>query len=143
MKDLSYVKCGVGLVGGLLVGFLGGWDTALKVLCLFVLLDYLTGVAAAWYEKKLDSNIGFKGIAKKILLFVPIAVAYWLDVVLHTQILRSLAICFYVANEGLSILENLARAGVAIPTPLKVALEQLKKQSQEAKTDAEDAKGVS
>lgn len=123
---LSYVKYGVTIIGGLLTGLLGGWDMALQVLVLFVALDYITGLAAAWYEKKLDSNVGMRGIAKKILLFVPVAVGYWLDIALGTEMLRSLAIFFYIANEGLSILENLSRAGVPIPAPLKAALEQLK-----------------
>jgi len=123
---LMYTKWAATIIGGLLTGLLGGWDLALQVLVLFVVLDYATGLTAAWYEKKLDSSIGFRGIAKKILLFVPIAVAYALDKALGQDILRSLAIWFYMANEGLSILENLGRAGVPIPEPIKTALEQLK-----------------
>lgn len=117
-------------VSGTLVGLLGGWDIALQVLVIFVVLDYITGVTAAWYEKKLDSNVGLRGIAKKILLFVPVAIGYWLDIVLGTEMFRSLSIFFYIANEGLSILENLGRAGVSIPEPLKAALDQLKKKGE-------------
>lgn len=127
---LIWLKWAAALVGGAITAALGGWDMALQILVFFVVLDYLTGLVAAWYEKKLDSNVGFRGIAKKILLFVPIAVAYALDQMLGQEILRSLAIFFYLANEGLSMLENLGRAGVPIPEPLRVALEQLKKKGE-------------
>lgn len=123
------VKTAFTIAGGLLIGFLGGWDVALKILVLFVVLDYITGVSAAWYEKKLDSNVGLYGIAKKILLFVPIAIGYWLDVFIGQEILRSLVIAFYVVNEALSILENLGRCGVAIPQVLLDALQQLKEKN--------------
>lgn len=129
------LKWGIASVGGLLVGLLGGWDVALKVLVIFVILDYITGVTAAFVEKKLDSNVGFRGIAKKILLFVPVVVGYWLDVAAGVQVFRSMAIFFYMANEGLSILENLGRAGVAIPASLKAALEQMKQKAEEPKND--------
>jgi len=119
------------IIGGLLVGLLGGWDVALQVLVLFVVLDYVTGLSAAWVEGKLNSNVGLKGIAKKILLFVPVVVGYWFDVAMGTEVFRSLAIFFYIANEGLSILENLGRVGVPIPAPLKAALEQLKQKSEQ------------
>lgn len=123
---LTHIKWAATLAGGTITALLGGWDLALQILVLFVVLDYITGLAAAWYEKKLDSSIGFRGIAKKILLFVPIALAYAIDKALGQEILRSLAIWFYMANEGLSIIENLSRTGVPIPEPLKAALEQLK-----------------
>ena len=127
---LTGIKIALALIGGWLTAALGGWDLALQVLVLFVILDYVTGLIAAWYEQCLDSRIGFRGIAKKILLFVPVAVGYWLDVLLGQEILRSLAIWFYLANEGLSMLENLGRCGVPILAPLKDALEQLKKKGE-------------
>ena len=123
---LVWLKWLVTLVGGLLTSLLGGWDMALKVLVLFVVLDYATGLVAAYGEQNLNSRVGFRGIAKKILLFVPVAVAYWLDMLLGQEILRSLAIFFYIANEGLSMMENLGRAGVPFPEQIQEALEQLK-----------------
>ena len=123
---LVWLKWLVTLVGGLLTSLLGGWDIALQVLVLFVVLDYITGLVAAYGEQNLNSRVGFKGIAKKILLFVPVAVAYWLDTLLGQEILRSLAIFFYIANEGLSMMENLGRAGVPFPEQIQTALEQLK-----------------
>ena len=130
---LIWLKWLVTLVGGLLTSLLGGWDTALKVLVLFVVLDYATGLVAAYGEQNLNSRVGFRGIAKKILLFVPVAVAYWLDMLLGQGILRSLAIFFYIANEGLSMMENLGRAGVPFPEQIQTALEQLKKAEGDAK----------
>jgi len=127
MNALTGIKAAFAILGGAITAFLGGWDTALQVLVLFVVMDYITGLIAAWYEKRLDSRVGFRGIAKKILLFVPVAVGYWLDVLLGQEILRSLAIFFYIANEGLSIVENLGRAGVPVPAALGEALEQMKK----------------
>ena len=125
---ITGIKVAFALIGGWITAVLGGWDTALQVLVLFVVMDYITGMIAAWYEKRLNSRVGFRGIAKKILLFVPVALGYWLDVLLGQEILRSLAIFFYIANEGLSITENIGRAGVPIPVPLYNALEQLRKQ---------------
>lgn len=123
---LVWTKYSIALVGGLITSLLGGWDLALQVLVLFVVLDYITGLVAAYEEQNLNSRVGFIGIAKKILLFVPVAVAYWLDMLLGQEILRSLAIFFYIANEGLSMMENLARAGVPFPEQIQTALEQLK-----------------
>ena len=123
---LVWLKWLITLVGGFLTSLLGGWDMALQVLVLFVVLDYATGLVAAYGEQNLNSRVGFRGIAKKILLFVPVAVAYWLDMLLGQEILRSLAIFFYIANEGLSMMENLGRAGVPFPEQIQEALEQLK-----------------
>jgi len=107
---------------------LGGWDIALQVLVILVVIDYITGLIAAWYECCLNSNTGLWGISKKIFLFVPIVIAYWLDILLEQEILRNMAIFFYISNEGLSILENLARLGVKIPDFLRKALDLINKQ---------------
>jgi toxin secretion/phage lysis holin len=127
---ITGIKVAFALIGGWITAVLGGWDTALQVLVLFVVMDYITGMIAAWYEKRLNSRVGFRGIAKKILLFVPVAVGYWLDVLLGQEILRSLAIFFYIANEGLSITENLGLCGVPVPAQLMAALEQLKQRGE-------------
>lgn len=127
---LQSIKYGIAVAGGLITGFLGGWDTSLKVLVAFVVLDYFTGLLAAYFEKKLDSTVGFKGITRKVLLFVPIGVGYYLDQLLGQQVLRSLAIWFYLANEGLSLVENLGRCGVPMPPGLVDALQQIKKRGE-------------
>ncbi len=127
------------VVGGVITALLGGWDAMLKVLAIFVVADYITGVAAAWVQKKLNSQIGARGIVKKVFIFFVIMVAAQIDVLLALAtagipgfpalpaLCRSLAICFYIANEGLSILENASEAGVPIPASLKDALEQLRR----------------
>lgn len=127
---LTWIKAAFALLGGTITAFLGGWDLALQVLVLFVVLDYVTGLVAAWYSKTLNSQVGFKGICKKVLLFIPIAICYALDQVIGQEILRSLAIFFYIANEGLSVIENLGRAGVPVPAALGEALEQLRKKGE-------------
>ena len=126
---LVYGKYALAVVGAAISWLLGGWDLALQVLVLFVVFDYITGLVAAWHEKTIDSNIGFFGIAKKILLFIPVAVGFWLDQFTGQEILRNIAIFFYIANEGISILENLGRCEVPIPPALLSALEQLKNKS--------------
>jgi toxin secretion/phage lysis holin len=129
-NTLTWIKGVFALVGGSITAVLGGWDLALQVLVLFVVLDYITGLVAAWYRKVLNSRVGFRGIYKKVLLFIPIAICYALDQVIGQEILRSLAIFFYMANEGLSITENLGLCGVPVPEPLMGALEQLKQRGE-------------
>ena len=123
---LIQLKYGTAIIGGAFTAVLGGFDLMLKVLTWFIVLDYFTGMVAAYITKQLNSRVGFEGICKKVLLFVPVALAYSLDSLMGEEILRNLAIWFYIANEGLSILENLGKAGVGIPRPLTAALEQLK-----------------
>ena len=137
---LRYVKGAVAVIGAALTSFLGGWDTMLGILVLFVALDYATGVVAAWYEKHLDSDIGAKGIVKKFLLFVIVALAFQVDNAIGQEIFRSLAIWFYLANEALSIIENAGRCGVPIPAFLKTALEQMKQRADEGKPVESDDK---
>lgn len=127
---LTWLKVVFALLGGAITAALGGWDLALQVLVLFVVMDYVTGLVAAWYSKTLNSQVGFKGICKKVLLFIPVAICYALDQVIGQEILRSLAIFFYIANEGLSVIENLGRAGVPVPAALGEALEQLRKKGE-------------
>lgn len=127
---LQAVKYSTAALGGLVTGFLGGWDTLLQVLVIFVVLDYCTGLVAAFLEQRVDSTVGFKGITRKLLLFVPVGVAYYLDQLLGQQVLRSLAIWFYLANEGLSLIENLGKCGVPIPPAIVEALQQLKKRGE-------------
>lgn len=105
---------------------LGGWDMWLQVLVVFIILDYLTGVLAALYNKELDSSVGHRGIIKKILILCLVAVAFQLDNLAGTNIIRFAVIGFYVGTEGLSILENAIKAGLNVPDKLKDALVQIK-----------------
>ena len=121
--------------GGAIAGWFGGFDTVLIVLMAFMAVDYLSGLAVAWMGKSqktnaggLDSKVGAKGIAKKGLMLLVVLVAALLDRALgsNAAVFRDAVVWFYLANEGLSILENLALAGVPFPDKLKKALEQLK-----------------
>mgnify|MGYP000858020643 CR=1 FL=1 len=113
--------------GAILAYLFGGWNALLGILLAFVITDYITGVVAAWLDKNLSSEIGFEGIAKKIIIFVIVAVAHLVDIALGLEaILMSAAIFFYLANELLSILENAARIGLPVPDIMQKALALLK-----------------
>lgn len=135
---LKYLKTAIAVAGAAFTAFVGGWDVMLRVLVLFVAIDYVVGVTAAWYEKKLSSEAGAKGIIKKFLLFVIVAVAFQVDNAIGQEIFRSLAIWFYLANEALSIIENAGRCGVPIPAFLKTALEQMRNRANDGTTPAID-----
>lgn len=112
--------------GGVITTILGGWDMLLKTLVLLVITDYILGITAAGINGEVNSNVGFKGIFRKVILFVPVGVAYALDQVLGSEVLRNMAIWFYIGNEGISIVENLGKAGVPIPKFMREILVQLK-----------------
>ena len=114
-------------VGGWLGYFLGGCDGLVYALILFVAADYVTGVMCAAVDKRLSSEIGFKGICKKVLIMMLVGVANVVDIhIVGTgSALRSAVICFYLSNEGVSLLENAGHLGLPIPEKLKAVLEQL------------------
>ncbi len=114
-------------IGGWLGYFLGGCDGLLIALVVFVVVDYITGVMCAIADKKLSSEVGFKGICRKVLIFLLVGIANILDVqVIGTgSVLRTAVIFFYISNEGISLTENAAHLGLPIPEKLKVVLEQL------------------
>ncbi|HBA02505.1 MAG TPA: hypothetical protein DCW51_00155 [Clostridium sp.] len=106
----------------------GAWDKALIVLITFMVIDYITGLAKGWYNNELSSDIGLKGLARKFLILLIVMVTVLLDRLLNTGtwVFRTLACYFYIANEGLSILENIISMGVPVPDKLKDTLIQLK-----------------
>lgn len=114
-------------VGGWLGYFLGGCDGLLIALVVFALADYVTGVMCAISDKKLSSEVGFRGICRKVLLFLLVGVANILDIhIIGTgSVLRTAVIFFYLSNEGVSLLENAAYLGLPVPTKLKDVLAQL------------------
>ena len=114
-------------IGGWLGYFLGGCDGLLYALLVFVILDYLTGLMCAIVDKKLSSEIGFRGIFKKVMIFVMVGIGQVLDVQClgSVCILRTAVIFFYLSNEGVSLVENAAHLGLPIPEKLKAVLEQL------------------
>lgn len=128
MNILNGVKGFVVVLGTSLTWLFGTWDTALGVLACFIVLDYVTGLLRAWVNKKVSSDVGLKGIARKAVIFVVLIVAVSLDRLLNTGtwVFRTLICYFYIANEGISLLENCAGLGLPIPERLKEALVQLK-----------------
>ncbi len=114
-------------VGGWLGYFLGGCDGLILALLAFVVIDYITGVMCAIADKKLSSAVGFKGICRKVLIFLLVGIANILDVqVIGTgSVLRTAVIFFYISNEGVSLLENAGHLGLPIPVKIKAVLEQL------------------
>lgn len=119
-------------VGGWLGYFLGGCDGLLYALLAFVVADYITGVMCAVSDHKLSSEVGFKGICRKVLIFLLVGIANILDVqVIGTgSILRTAVIFFYISNEGISILENAGHLGLPIPVKMKDMLAQLHDRSE-------------
>lgn len=114
-------------IGGVLGWLLGGADGFLFALIAFVVIDYITGVLVAISHKELSSRVGFKGIAKKVVIFCIVGIANILDVYVlgENAILRTAVIFFYISNEGISILENAAELGLPFPEKVKGVLEQL------------------
>ena len=114
-------------VGGWLGYFLGGCDGLLYALIAFVVIDYITGVMCAIINRELSSAVGFKGIFRKVLIFLLVGIANIIDVqVIGTgAVLRTAVIFFYISNEGVSLLENAGHLGLPIPEKIKTVLEQL------------------
>lgn len=114
-------------IGGFIGWFLGGFDGFLYALIAFAVIDYITGVMCAISDKKLSSEVGFKGICRKVLIFVLVGIGNLVDVYVlgEAGVLRTAVIFFYLSNEGVSLLENSAHLGLPIPQKLKSVLEQL------------------
>ena len=129
MKDIwDMVQIAAAALGGFSGWFLGGWDGFVFALVAFVVLDYLTGFMRAVAEKRLSSQVGALGIMKKVLIFFIVGAAHIVDTHLlggTAAPLRTAVIFFYIANEGVSMLENTAAIGLPVPNALKQALAQL------------------
>ncbi len=127
--DLIWAKIQIAItaIGGWLGYFLGGLDGLMIALIVFVALDYLTGIMCAISDKALNSAVGFRGICRKVIIFMLVGVGHIIDVhvVGSGAALRTAVICFYLSNEGISLLENAAHLGLPIPEKLKLILEQL------------------
>ena len=127
--DLIWTKVQIAItaLGGWLGYFLGGMDGLMIALIVLMTLDYVSGVMCAIIDKKLSSAVGFKGICKKVFILMLVGVAHIIDlhVVGTGSALRGAVICFYMSNEGLSLLENAAHVGLPIPDKLKDILSQL------------------
>ena len=122
-------------VGGWLGYFLGGCDGLLYALIAFVVIDYITGVMCAIINRELSSAVGFKGIFRKVLIFLLVGIANIIDVqVIGTgAVLRTAVIFFYISNEGVSLLEDAGHLGLPIPEKIKTVLEQLHDRAENGK----------
>lgn len=142
MKDFSIeliwakIQIAFTALGGWLGYFLGGLDGLLIALIVFAALDYITGVMCAIADKTLSSAVGFKGVARKVLIFALVGVGHILDthVVGTGSALRTAIICFYLSNEGVSLLENASYLGLPVPEKLKAVLEQLHGRAEKEET---------
>lgn len=113
-----------------LIYLLGGLDIAMTCLLIAIILDYVSGMLKAFITKQVSSRVGFKGILKKVSILLVVMLAVLIDRVTgDTGAIRTLVVYYFVANEGLSVLENLGQAGVPIPQSIKKALKALKKES--------------
>ena len=126
------VQFSLAAVGGFLGWFLGGCDGLLYALIAFVTVDYVTGVMCAVVDRKLSSSVGFKGIFRKVLIFVMVGISHILDtqVIGNGSVLRTAVIFFYISNEGVSLLENASHLGLPVPEPVKTVLKQLHDRSE-------------
>ena len=129
MKNLDrivmVVMAVLALIGGWLSTLFGGWDNAMVVLATFIALDFVSGWVRAFIQKELSSDESIRGIAKKVFIFLIVAVAAQADRLTGSALVRNAVITFYCASEALSILENSVAAGLPVPEFLKEALKQL------------------
>ena len=140
MKEFwNTIQLAFAAVGGWLGYFLGGCDGLLYALIAFVAIDYITGVMCAISDKTLSSEVGFKGICRKVLIFLLVGIGNIIDVqVLGSPgVLRTAVIFFYLSNEGVSLLENAAHLGLPVPDAIKTVLEQLHDRA-EGKEEGQD-----
>lgn len=129
-NSINFIQAVFAAIGGYIGWFLGGVDGFMYALITFVVIDYVTGLMVAVLEKKLSSEVGFRGIFKKVLIFVFVGIGNIVDVHLikNGSAIRTAVIFFYVSNEGISIIENSAKVGLPIPKKLKDVLKQLNKE---------------
>lgn len=122
-----------GIVGGFIATLFGGWDTALQTLVIFMAIDYITGLIVAGVFKKsnktetgaLDSKAGWKGLCKKGMTLLIVLIAARLDIMMDSTFIRDAVVIGYIANEGISIIENAGLMGVPIPPAIKKGIETL------------------
>ena len=134
-----FVQTVIAALGGWFGWFLGGLDGFLYALIIFVIVDYITGIMVAIINKELSSEIGARGIFKKILIFILVGIAHIIDsrLIGEGSVIRTAVIFFYLSNEGISIIENSTRIGLPVPQKLKDVLAQL-----HGKSKGEDENGT-
>lgn len=132
-KLLNVLRYIIAAIGTGFTWLFGAWDLALTILIVFMVFDYITGILKGYVNKELSSDIGLKGLARKAVILIVLIVAVCLDRLLNTGnwVFRTLVAYFYIANEGLSLLENCAALGAPVPTQITNALAQLKEKKAE------------
>ena len=126
-KIFNWISTVIGIVGGFLAAIFGQWDSILWALLVIMVLDYLTGIIKAIYTKTMSSEIGFKGLLKKITILIIVALSNVLQQITGDNVaIREIVIMFYIANEGISVLENVAVIYPRMPQKLKDILLQLR-----------------
>ena len=131
MNDTTTIKLVIASIGAVLAWLLGGFDSALQGLCLLITLDIFTGLLKAFSLKTLSSDVSFRGMSRKVLIFSLVAVGVVVDRIIGTEsLLRNGVILFYSISEGLSILENTTALGLPVPAGLRDALTKLQEKAQ-------------
>ena len=131
MKDIiQTIQLIFTVIGGFIGWFLGGFDGLLYALVVFVATDYITGLMVGIIEKELSSSVGFKGIFKKVLIFIFVGIGHIIDfyILQNGSAVRTAVIFFYLSNEGLSIIENAAKIGLPVPEKLKTVFKELRRE---------------
>ncbi len=130
MKIENIIKTAMVSVGTFIGWYFGRLDGFLYALIIFVVVDYLTGILCAIHDKNLSSEVGFKGISKKVLIFILVGIGNVIDITILQEggSIRTAVIFFYLSNEGISIIENAAHLGLPIPEALKNVLNSLDKE---------------
>ena len=141
MKYFNEASMSIGIIGGFIASILGGWDLLLRVFIGAMIADYATGVLAALFDHKLSSEVGFKGIIKKVVMVIVVSFASSLQTLLPLP-LREIVLMFFIANEGISLLENTTNVGVPWPEQLKDALIQLRNGSDKDKKGSENNENI-
>lgn len=129
LKDFNLISAVTGVFGGVTASLLGGWDVLIGVLTFFVVTDFITGLLKAWHTNALDTKISFVGLIKKLYIFIAVAVAVQLQLIIGDNIpLREIVIFFYISNEGMSLLENSSEF-VEWPEPIRKSFKQIRDKS--------------
>lgn len=131
MNVINAIKLGLTVFITWIGWLVGGFDTMMITLLLFMVIDYVSGVMCGVSNKKLSSEVGFKGIFKKVMIILLVGVSNLLGLAMGVEGLRYIVISFYLANEGISIIENASILGLPVPQKVKDVLEQLKNTSNE------------
>lgn len=136
MKDV--ICAGLGAVGGWISWLLGGWDSAVVTLLIFMAIDYISGLAVAGVfhasrktdSGALESRAGWKGLCKKAMTLLFVLIAHRLDMVIGTTYIRDAVVIAFVANELISIVENAGLMGVPLPAAIEKSIDLLQKKNE-------------